>query len=1663
MENGSVKRIFIKVLKIVGWISLSIVALLIAVSLAIQIPSVQNKIVQKAVTFLKDKIGTEVRLAHISISFPKTIVLDGLYLEDQSKDTLLYVGELSVNTDLWALTQKRIQLNDVTFDTLAGFVNRNKRDSSFNFDYIVKAFADTTAVQEPTDTTASPWDFSIGNVELRHTRVVYFDPIAGNDLKLQLGELDLDVNTFDLNRSVIDVNEINLSNVIASFEQTKNPLTDQVVDSAQTKDEPFPYDLGLASLNLHNIRASYAHYGSGQTMKLNLRDASVSAEKFDLRNQIIALDEVSLSDVFLMYHQQQLAQAPTQTTLAKSSAAKPKPWNISVDEIDLEKNIIQYHDFNKPTQAGGMDFSHLWITELMLDAGDLQWDGVNARGVIDKLSFKDRSGFSLTNFTSEFALDAKSMRVEDFEFQTPYSHVALTAEVTGDSISTLGKTYPDANVNVDVARSHLSFKDVAFFAPTLLKDIPIKLPATERVTFELACAGKVNDLRVDQFVVESLSNTKLDLKGTVAGLPEPKQLQMNLDLKKLYTTRNDLKALLADTLIPKSIRLPSWINLSGDVKGSLVKPQVAATMTSDFGKVSLKARLNLDSTVTKENYSATVDVDQFNLGKLLLQEKTIGVLDLQASIHGAGVKINELAAGVDVKVNEFVYNNYRYKDFKLNGKVNQYFFSGEAKLADKNLDFVLKGDLDYNGDVPYYKLDFDLKNADLHALHLTERELRARLKLGVDMKTTDFKVMNGNLDIREVAVYNGKTLYAVDSLLFASLDQEGRSELSIRSDIITGHFKGTLNLFSLPDAISRHFNQYFSLHDTTYNKPIAPQNFEFSLVLKNTDLLTEVLVPDLEPFVPGKIAGRFDSKSHKLDLTFGIADLQYSNISVDSVTLKVDSDEDKLWFNFGIRNVLMDTLQVSALRFKGTVANDSMHTVFSVLDKKEEDKYLIGGVIRSFENSLRFRLLNEELKLNYEDWQTPDGNYLAFGKTGILPHQFELSKGNEKLAVSRTNDRDSTVAIEFTAFDLANLTHFVEGTTPAAGTMDGDVNISVAEQGAFNSYLVIHDFNLMEQEWGDLELALGRTSTGPFNIDVRVEGENAELKAAGYIVTKSADPEIHFQVDINKFNLGIVEPLSMGQLKNVSGQLLANVKIDGSTRKPNIDGSVNFKEAKFIVTSLNNQFVLQEESISVNREGLSLDEFTIRDSKNNEAVIDGTISSSTFTTFDLDLTVNTEDFQLLNSTIDDNDLFFGKVGLNMRARIKGTSDLPRVTMNASLTKESDFTYVVPQSEKGILEQQGIVVFVDRDAKQDPFLASINPHDTASTGFKGFELTANIELSEFETFNIVIDPVTGDKLSVNGNSTLTLHMDPTGDMQLSGRYEVVKGSYDMSFYKLVKRKFLLEKGGTITWSGDPLNALMDLRAIYEVETSPMELVSNQIDPSNQAEMEMYRQQLPFLVYLQIRGELLTPEISFQLDMPERERNAFGGNIYAKIQDINTRESDLNKQVFSLLVLKRFMSDNPFESQGGDVASTARRSVSKLLTEQLNRLSQNVKGVELSVDVKSYEDFSSGSAQGQTELQLGVSKSLLNDRLVVKISGNVDVEGDASQQSDFADYIGDLALEYKLTEDGRFRIVGFRNSNYDMIDGELIETGAGLIYIKDYNSLRELFKANVKEEN
>ena len=149
MADRKRRRIGLKILKIFGWVVLSIIGLLILVALAIQIPWVQNQIKQKAIAFLEEKIHTKVRLDHFSLSFPKKIVIEGFYMEDQERDTLLYAGRLGIDTDLWSLTDNTIELNRVELENFTSRIKRSEQDSAFNFDYIIKAFATDTVQTRP--------------------------------------------------------------------------------------------------------------------------------------------------------------------------------------------------------------------------------------------------------------------------------------------------------------------------------------------------------------------------------------------------------------------------------------------------------------------------------------------------------------------------------------------------------------------------------------------------------------------------------------------------------------------------------------------------------------------------------------------------------------------------------------------------------------------------------------------------------------------------------------------------------------------------------------------------------------------------------------------------------------------------------------------------------------------------------------------------------------------------------------------------------------------------------------------------------------------------------------------------------------------------------------------------------------------------------------------------------------------------------------------------------------------------------------------------------------------------------------------------------------------------------------------------------------------------
>lgn len=1649
-------RVLKKIFKIIAWAIGALILLVVLAALLIQIPAVQLKLTRKAISFLEGKLGTPVSLEGIHIAFPKNLVVEGLYLEDQQGDTLLYAGKLSVNTDLWALTRREILLNRVTLEHSTAFVHRPPHDSAYNFTYILEAFAgDSTAV--PDTLEQKGWNFSVSAVRLQDIRARYDDELMGNHAALTLGTFDLHMETVDLENNVYQAQDVLLDNTRVAFKQTKIPVVTERKEDKE--DSAAAVILTLDQVKVRNTTMAYEQVPLGQQIELAVGDFELRAEKIDLPNRVIALDAVTLAETSARYH-----QLPPDTLLPAADAASTDenpeaPWAISLNKLDLSNNDIQYYDQTQTHERGTLDTDHLWLRALDLRARDIRVEGEDIHAHLAKLAFREQSGFTLKSLSARVEVNEKRAAIEDLLLLTGNSRLQANMVARYDALDDLSRSYPAARISADITDSFLDVRDILFFKPSLTDSLPINIPKDSRVRLHTSLRGTLSDLHVREFSLRTLSDTQLDLRGRISGLPEVSQLTVDLTVDKLHTTRGDAETLLPPAMLPDSIRLPERVDVKATYRGSLEKASFSTRVWSDAGSLDLEGGMNTDSASALRGIDATIIMKDLAVGRTLGKpDSVMGNLTMEGRLRAQGLTLQEMNGEFTASVNHFSYGGYDYRDLRMYGTIRDTTLSATATMDDENLAFALNAGYTFT-EIPRYQVTLDVKNADFHALRLAQEPLRARGTLMVDLETADFRVLNGNVGIRKVAIFNGDKLYAVDSLLFASIDQEGHAEINIDSDLLEARLEGSINVFALPGVMREYFHTYYSVHDSLDVADPEPQHFRFSLSIKNTDVLTGLLVPDLTRLVPGEIRGEFDSEAKKLELHVLIAETQYANIGVDSLLLTARSDEDALRYELSANRILVDSMEVDGLVFGGTVANDSIRTHLNILDSADNKKYVLAGTFFRRENGFDLQLVPRGIVLNYQPWQVPPDNYMRIEHGQFIAHHIELMNRREKITVESTGEAGDPLVIGFRELNLEYLSSMIAEEKPLSGLVNGDVRLFRSKQNlTFTSDITVDDFHLRRVPWGDLAVRVEQQSGGRFDVDASLSGNQNNVTVRGSYSPDGLDLETR----ISAFQLTSLQPLVSNQLTNLDGTVSGQVAVKGTTQRPDIDGRIVLANTRFRSTFLNSAYFIARESITFVEEGIAFNDFDIADDNENTARLDGTILTRDYRDFTFDLSLSTDRFRLLNTTEDDNDLFYGKVDVEAFTRVTGTMATPIINMRIGLAEGSDLTYVVPQSEASVLQSEGIVKFVDKTFEGDPFMRKIGAEvaDTVKSSFRGIDLTARIELSDRDNFTIVIDPVTQDQLTVRGNSTLTLKMDPTGDIQLAGRYEISEGTYNLSFYKFVKREFSIESGSTITWLGDPLNAEMDISALYAVETSPVDLFVHQLTGTDASQVNRYRERLPFQVYLHITGELLQPEIGFELGMPPNERNAIGGTVYARLQDINTRESDLNKQVFALLILKRFIADNPLESQGGGgLESTARRSVSKVLTEQLNRLSENIKGVELSFDIKSYEEYSTGEAHGQTELQLGVSKSLFNDRLVVKLSGNIDIEGQNTNR-DATDYIGDLALEYKVTPDGRFRITGFRNSDYDMIDGELTETGAGFIYVKDYNALRELFKANAQ---
>jgi hypothetical protein len=272
-------------------------------------------------------------------------------------------------------------------------------------------------------------------------------------------------------------------------------------------------------------------------------------------------------------------------------------------------------------------------------------------------------------------------------------------------------------------------------------------------------------------------------------------------------------------------------------------------------------------------------------------------------------------------------------------------------------------------------------------------------------------------------------------------------------------------------------------------------------------------------------------------------------------------------------------------------------------------------------------------------------------------------------------------------------------------------------------------------------------------------------------------------------------------------------------------------------------------------------------------------------------------FTAVSSTQADNKLFYGRLNMDADVQLNGNMDAPKVRAKFRANRNTDFSFVLPSPDPEVVSREGVVNFVDMDAPKDT-IAKKTLQDSVIQykSLAGMDIDVTVETDTAAAFTLVVDERNGDALKIKGDAELSGGIDPAENLPWPVIMNYNQVSYQVSL-SLLKRKFNIQKGSIITWKGDPMTADVDITALYEVKAAPIDLMESQLTENDK---NRYKEKIPVQVFLKMNGELLKPQISFDIALPSAISSEWN-DVEDKLAQIRTNESEMNKQVFALLLL------------------------------------------------------------------------------------------------------------------------------------------------------------------
>lgn len=1435
-----------------------------------------------------------------------------------------------------------------------------------------------------------------------------------------------------------------LNLLVRGVEVIQQPDTLLSLESLNVRVQAWPLLKGKVEVDevtLSRVAFNSANLIDGMEIKGVLGRFFLQSHGVDLSNETAVINATELSDTHV-----QMLMNDTTTTPKDTTASVPVNWKVDLHQLKLKNvsfsmqlpadsmrmaahigeatiddaqadlrnqfyGLKQFllsgtsasYDIGTAKPVEGFDASHIAVRDVSIGLDSLLYKGRDMNAVIREFTMNERSGLSVTSLTGRAFSNDSIISVPGLKLQTPHSEIDLSAHTYWElvNIPTTGRL--SANLNAYIGK-----EDVMLFTGGLPDSFKEAYPFRPLV-IRAGTDGNLKEMQISRFTVDLPGAFSLEGGGILENLADSITRSGTIGMKMKTQNLNFLTALSGEVpngtiVIPDSMNLVAQV----DIKGPEYKANLH--LKEGQGAMNVNAALN----TATEVYKADLKIDNLQLHHFLPKD-SIYELSLSAAADGRGLDVMSYHsyAKLDLALDRLHYAQYHLSNVHLTGALKGALVT--ANLTSDNELLKMTTDAEYNlaHSYPDGKVTVDVTQLNLHELGLMPEPMKRPLAFNLSAEARQNRVfthfisgdMKLNLSARSgVNPLISQSTRFVD-VLMKQIDEKELNHAELRKALPTA----ILSFSAGKENPLAYFlaTKNISYHDASMKFGTAP-----------------------DWGINGKAA---------------VHALKVDTLQLDTVFFTVKQDTTLMKLRAGVINGPKNPQFSFSTTLTGEIRDGDAELLVDYKNGKGETGVLLGVNARPlFEgqgkgNGIAFTLIPEKPIVAFQKFHFNENhNWIYLHKNMRVYANVDMwdEEGMGFRVHSMQGDTVSlqNIDVEIRRIRLQEIMSVLPYFPEVTGLFSLEAHYIQTEKDLqLSAEASIDELTYERQRIGDI--ALGATwlpgEQGKQYLNAYLNHDQVEVLVADgkLLPTRMGKDSLEVNTTLEHFPLRVANAFIPDQMVTLSGDMDGNLNITGSTEQPLINGELVLDSVAVLSSQYGARFVFDNRPVQIKNNRLLFDKFAIYTTSKNPFTIDGYVDFRDMSRPMANLNMLAQNYTLLDAKRTRESLVYGTVFADFRATVKGPLDGLNMRGNVSLLGNTDVSYVLTDSPLTVQDRLGSLVTFTSFSDTTTVVRQEVP--TVSLG--GLDMVMMVHIDPSVRVKVDLDASNDNRIELEGGGDLSMKYTPQGDLTLTGRYTLSGGLMKYALPVIAAKEFAIDNGSYVEWTGNPMDPMLNFKATDRIRASVSEGENGGSRMVN------------FDVSVVVKNRLDNLSFAFDVSAPE------DATVQNELTAMGAEER--GKQALYIMVMKTYLGTGPIGGGGGGLGKLNMGSaLTSVLSSQINSLMGNLKNASLSVGVEDHDDSETGSKR--TDYSFRYSQRLFNNRFQIVIGGKVSQGENAT--NDAESFIDNISLEYRLDRTGTRYIRLFYDKNYEsVLEGEITETGVGIMLRKKLDKLSELF--------